>query len=108
MISRSFWYWPSVGIPEDLEGAERIGRRLAEALRLIQDGGIGWGYPQGDDAHELTLPPDELRRIIEAQRAGLAGLESGGAQREEEERGWRQTTEARAACTSILHQLGGR
>jgi hypothetical protein len=95
--------------PEDLEACERIGRRMADALRLIQDGGIGWGFRDEEEPCELKLPSEELRRIMEAQRGTMAALvESERAQREELEGRWRQTTEAREACSSVLDQLGGR
>jgi len=96
------------GGPERIEECEQIGRRMADALRLIQDGGIGWGYPKGDDPYKLTLPPDELRRIIETERGSLASLEETvRAEREQYEEQWQQTREARNACSSILDQLGG-
>ena len=94
--------------PERIEESGQIGRRALDALRLIQDGGIGWGDPDGDDQHELALPREELGRIIEAQRAGLASLEeSVRAERDQFEDQWRRTREGRDACSSILDQLGG-
>jgi hypothetical protein len=102
----------SIGQESDrkwVEASERIGRRMADVLRLIQDGGIGWGYPDGQDTYQLTLPLDELRRIIEAQRITFAAAEeSERPEREESQRQWRQTKEAREACSSVLDQLGGR
>jgi hypothetical protein len=53
--------------PEEIERYERIGQRLDEVFRLIQ-GGLGWGYPEGVTAVALTVPPDELRQIVECQR----------------------------------------
>jgi hypothetical protein len=95
------------GQPEDIEECERIGRRLGEALRLIQDGGLGWGCPQSDESVELTLPPDELRRIMAEQRRRLVvHLEANRADREQTESEWRQAEEARAACTAVLEQIG--
>jgi hypothetical protein len=76
-------------------------------FRLIQDGSLGWGYPEGDEAVELTLPPAELRRIMEAQRRLLiVHQEANRPSREQAEAEWRQAEEARAACTAILEQLG--
>ena len=95
--------------PETLEGLGRIGRRVADALRLIQDGGLGWGFPAGKDPLELKLPREELRRIMEALRGDCATLEeSERAEREEEQRHWRQTRESREACNAVLDQLGER
>jgi hypothetical protein len=92
--------------PEEIERCERIGRRLNEVFRIIQ-GGLGWGYPHGDSAVELTLPPDELRRIVECQRRLLViEQEANQSDREDTEMEWRQAEEARAACTAVLEQIG--
>jgi hypothetical protein len=94
--------------PAKIEECEQIGQRMIDFLRLIQDGGIGWGYPDSDDPHELTLPPEELRRIIEAERGSLTSLEETlRAEREQFEEPWRRAREGREACSSILDQLGG-
>jgi hypothetical protein len=91
--------------PEDIERCERIGRRLDEVFRLIQ-GGLGWGYPEGDAAVELTLPSDELRRIVECQRRLLVThQEANQSDREDTEAEWRQAEEAREACTAVLEQI---
>src|SRR6476659_29194 len=95
--------------PEMIKECEQFGRRMTDALRLIQDGGIGWGYPDGDGRHELMLPPEELRRIIEAERGSLTSLdETVRAEREQYEGQWRGTREGREAGSSILGQPGGR
>jgi hypothetical protein len=95
------------GRPEDIEECERIGRRLGEALRLIQDGGLGWGYPQGDGPVELMLPPEELRRIMAEQRRLLVvHQEANRADREQSDSEWNQAAEAREACTAVLEQIG--
>jgi hypothetical protein len=92
-------------LTEDIERCERIGRRLNEVFRLIQ-GGLGWGYPDGDSAVELTLPPDELRRIVECQRRLLViEQEANQSDREDAEMEWRQSEEAREACTAVLEQI---
>jgi hypothetical protein len=91
--------------PEDIERCERIGRRLDEVLRLIQ-GGLGWGYPEGDAAVELKLPPDELRPIVECQRRLLViHQEANQSDREDTQAEWRQAEEAREACTAVLEQI---
>jgi len=93
--------------PEDIERCERIGRRLEEVFRLIQ-GGLGWGYPEGDGAVELTLPPDELRRIVECQRRLLViQQEANQSDREDTQAEWDQGEEARSACTAVLEQIAG-
>jgi hypothetical protein len=91
----------------DPEDCERIGRRLTDALRLIQDGGIGWGYPEGDDPVYLTLPHDELRRIMLDQRRRFAVAHQ-ARQRDKEstQAEWDQLERAREVCVDILGQLG--
>jgi len=91
----------------DPEDCERIGRRLTDALRLVQDGGIGWGYPEGDDPVYLTLPHDELRRIMLDQRRRFAVAHQ-ARQRDKEstQTEWDQLAKAREVCTDILDQLG--
>jgi hypothetical protein len=92
---------------EDIERCDRIGRRLDEVFRLIQ-GGLGWGYPDGDAAVQLTLPPDELRGILECQRRLLViHQEANQSDREDAEAEWQQTEEAREACTAVLEQIAG-
>ena len=93
--------------PEDATTCERIGGRLAAILRLIQDGGLGWGYPERDDAVELTLPSDELRRIMGSlRRLFVVHQEANRSDREQTESEWQQAAEARAACTAVLEQIG--
>lgn len=97
----------------DLEACEKIGRRTADALRLIQDGGLGWGH-QGEDVPdargadvELTLPAEELRRVILGKRSTLAQAgQMRQRERESKEWEWEQLEKAREACTSILDQFG--
>lgn len=92
--------------PEDIEECQRIGQRLSEVFRLIQDGGLGWGYPDGNGVVEVTLPPSELRQIMESQRRLLVlHQQANQADREETEQEWRQAEEARAACTAVLEQI---
>jgi hypothetical protein len=92
--------------PSEIGKCEQIGRRLSDMFRLIQDGGLGWGYPEGDEAVELTLPPEELRRIMESQRRLLVlHQEVNRSDREQTELEWRQAEEARAACTAVLEQI---
>lgn len=95
----------------DLEACEQIGRRVTDALRLIQDGGLGWGYPsEGEPSSgkvELTLPAEELRRAIVGKRSRLAqAAQMRQAEREAGECEWEQSDKAREACTAILDQLG--
>jgi hypothetical protein len=95
----------------DMEVCERIGGRATDALRLIQDGGLGWGCPTADDSAagnvELTLPAEELRRLILGKRGTLAqAAQMRQREREGTDSEWEQLDKAREACTSILDQLG--
>jgi hypothetical protein len=97
----------SSGLPADITQCQQIGRRLTDALRLIQDGGLGWGFPDTDEAVELTLPPDELRRIMESLRRLLVvHQEANRSDRDQTKAEWQQATEARAACTAVIEQIG--
>jgi hypothetical protein len=92
--------------PSEIAKCERIGGRLSEVFRLIQDGGLGWGYPEGDEPVEVTLAPVELRRIMETQRRLLVvHHEANRSDREQTELEWRQAEEAREACTAVLEQI---
>jgi hypothetical protein len=98
----------------DLEACKRIGRRTTDALRLIQDGGLGWGYageaePTGRRKEvELTLPAAELRRVIVGKRSMLAkASQMRQGEREDKEWEWEQLEKAREACSAILDQLAG-
>jgi len=91
----------------DPENCDRIGRRLTDALRLIQDGGIGWGYAEGDDPVYLTLPHDELRRIMLEQRRRFAVAHQAHQRDKESTRAeWDQLAKAREVCADVLDQLG--
>jgi hypothetical protein len=84
-------------------------RRMVDALRHIRDGRIGWGFTDDKDPLELKLLKDELRWIFESLSGSLADQEeSERAGREESEKEWRETEQAREASISVLDQLGGR
>jgi hypothetical protein len=92
--------------PEAISSCERAGERLTGMLRLIQEGGLGWGYPAGGDLVTMTLPPGELRRIVGEQRRLFARAhEALRSDREQTEADWKLTEEARAACTAVLEQI---
>jgi len=106
--ARDLNYLSHSSTKEDIQRCEDIGRRLTDALRLIQDGGLGWGFPEIDDAAELTLPPDELLRIMESQRRlFVVQQEANRSDREHAESEWRQAGEARDACTAVIEQIAG-
>lgn len=92
--------------PEEIAACERAGERLTGMLRLIQEGGLGWGYPGGGDLVTMTLPPGELRRIVsEQRRLFVRAHEAVRSDREETEAEWNLTEEAREACTAVLEQI---
>lgn len=90
----------------DLEQSYRLGRIIADAFRLVVDGGLGWAHRTAEPT-ALTLPPAELRRIITRLRADAeADYESSRPQREEAQKEWGEITDARDACTAVLQGLG--
>jgi hypothetical protein len=89
----------------DLEQSYRLGRRMADGLRLIVDGGLGWAHRTAEPV-TLVLPPEELRRIMTRMRdTAAAEYESMGPEREEAEGDWRTLTDAQDACTAVLGQI---
>lgn len=99
-------YGDDAGVPGP-EDCERIGRCVTDALRLIQDGGVGWGYAEGDEPVYLTLPPEELRRIMLSQRRRFAVAHQ-ARQRDKEstQAEWDRLAKAREVCADVLDQLG--
>jgi hypothetical protein len=90
----------------DLEACYRLGRPVMDTLRLIVDGGLGWGDMTSQDSVPLNLPPEELRRIMTRLRAGAVFLGESQQEEQEEKRDeWNQATLARDACNAALEQL---
>lgn len=90
---------------EDLEAAHRLGRRVSDGLRLIVDGGLGWGAHACDPV-ELTLPPDELRRILTNLRRSAVNLyEAMRPEQEEVQAEWAEVKRAQDACAEALEQI---
>jgi hypothetical protein len=95
--------------PEEIATCERAGRRLTGILRLIQEGGLGWGYPEDDGIVRMTLPPEDLRRLLtEQRRLFVEHQEATRSDREGTESEWKLADEAREACTAVLEQIGER
>jgi len=93
---------------EDLEQSYKLGRRMADGLRLIMDGGLGWAHHAAEPV-TLALPPEELRRIMTRVRDEAAiEYEAIRPDREEAEAEWSQITDARDACTEVLDQIAPR
>jgi hypothetical protein len=89
---------------DDLESCYRLGRRVIDALRLIVDGGLDWGETGGQEVVTLTLPPDELRRILGELRRSAGSFQE-GLRPEYEDRHDEIGTAAESACTDALEQL---
>lgn len=88
---------------------ERVGRRLTAIFRLIQEGPLGWGYPQDEGSVTMTMDRGELARILSELRGlFVESQEATRSQREEAESAWKLSQEAREACTAMLEQLAGR
>ncbi len=93
-------------VTDDLETCYRLGRRVTDALRLIADGGLGWGETTAQDAISLTLPADELRRILSEMRRGAISFQEGMRDEYEDKRDeWETGKLAQSACTDVLEQL---
>ncbi len=93
-------------IDDDLETCYRLGRRVTDTLRLIVDGGLGWGETLGRDAVSLMLPADELRRILSQIRRDAIGFQEGMRDEYEDKRDeWETGKLAQSACTDALEQL---
>jgi hypothetical protein len=91
---------------DDLETCYRLGRRVTDALRLIVDGGLGWGETTGQESATLALPPDDLRRILNEIRRGAVHFQKGVQPEYEEKRDeWELGALALSACTEALEQL---
>jgi hypothetical protein len=92
--------------PQDLEECEEIGARVLDALRLIQEGGIGWGKSGNTEFVELSMPPAELAELVTQRHRKLCQLvERERASWEESKSGFDGSVNARDACGAILDQL---
>jgi plasmid stabilization system protein ParE len=91
----------------DFEAAQRYGRRISDALRMIIDG-LGWG-PHASDDVELKIPPNELERIVTNIRDdAVTQYEAEQHEQEEFRRTWERTALVRDTCTEVLEQLRGQ
>jgi hypothetical protein len=88
----------------EFEKAQRYGRRVSDALRLIIDG-LGWERNANDDV-ALTIPPDELRRIMRSiWEDAIVQYEEERPEQEEFRRAWDRTALVRDTCSAVLDQL---
>lgn len=90
---------------DDVETSYRLGRRVGDGLRLIVDGGLGWGTRAAGPI-ELTLPPDDLRRIFANLRRNAIGLyEAMRPEQEELQAEWAEIKQVQETCSEVLGQL---
>lgn len=91
----------------DIDTAERLGRRFAEDLRLLED--LGWEPVVERPSFCLTMPVADLRRVLMRLQAEAEG----GAREPEDERRAREVEDrakaafvaARDTCCEILDTL---
>jgi hypothetical protein len=92
--------------PEDIGECREIGARVLNALRLIHEGGIGWGLSGEADFVELPLAPRELAGLVAHRHQLLTEfVESQKASWERDKREFEDILCARDACGAILDQL---
>lgn len=84
------------------EDCYRIGRRLLDGLRLLVDGGLGWKR-RTVEATVLTLPDEEIRRIMNRMRMeALAGMDYSRTDREATQEEWALFPAIKDACDRRL------
>jgi hypothetical protein len=87
------------------EECYRLGRRVTDGLRLIQDGGLEWGGESFGGDIELRLPPDDLKRILTSlRREAILWREGVRPEHEEQIAEWEGVQLAATACTNALDQ----
>jgi hypothetical protein len=90
----------------DVETCYALGRMVTDALRLIMDGGLGWGSSSRGKVVELSLPEDELRSILGRIHENANRLHEGAQPEHEQKRSeWKRVIQARKACADALQQL---
>lgn len=96
---------------EDFAQAERLGIEFGDELRLMED--LRWtGVLSDTAALELTMPPEQLRRVFARLRSVVATLrvdeEREEAEVVEEARRFRERAQRVAeACDRVLGAVGG-
>lgn len=90
---------------DEIEASYRLGRRVSDGLRLIVDGGLGWGTHAASPI-ELKLPPEDLRRIFgNLRRNAISLYESMRPEQEELQAEWAAIKQVQEACSEVLEQL---
>jgi hypothetical protein len=93
----------------DSETSCVLGRMVADALRLIMDGGVGWGDSSAVETVGLELPEQELRSILSNVRdSAIRLLEALRPEYEEKLVRLQEVELARDACTDALAQIDER
>lgn len=88
----------------DEEVCFRLGRTIADGLRLILDGGLGW-QPRSAEPTVLTLPDAELREIAHRMRdQAVLHYESRVPDAEEAQAVIEEIAMARDAANSVWEQ----
>jgi hypothetical protein len=88
----------------DTETCYTLGRIICDGLRLIM-AGLGWGMQSGRPA-TVTMPPDDLRRILGRLRDRATVYHDWQRpEREELEAQWQRTVTAQEACDEALGAL---
>ncbi len=90
---------------EDFDAAKRLGRELADDLRLIDE--LGWDVESTEGEVELVLPAKDLRRIFTRLRCDAEGERRDEEKEEARARAEGQALRERAelvaaACKAVL------
>ncbi len=88
----------------DEETCYRLGRTIADGLRLILDGGLGW-QARTAEVTVLTLPDLELREVMARMKAqAVTHYESRRPDAEEAEAAMEEIATVRDAADSVWEQ----
>lgn len=89
---------------KDHEAADRLGRRIAGDLRLIE-GGLGWA-DEISEPIEISMPADELRTILtDLKERAFGQYESAKGEQEAFRAPWERAALVRDVCADALARL---
>ena len=89
----------------ELEEAYRQGRRLLDALRLIQEG-LGWGEDAPALSSQRAIPAEEFASILARVRdEAIAQYEFEKPEQEAMRKPWEETALVRDACEELIPAL---
>ena len=87
----------------DFQTANRVGREFSDDLRLILDD-LGWG--DNGSPLELTMPPDDLRRVLLHLRSQAEHQEADLAEQREDVQAFDERTRiVKEVCSEVLERL---